>query len=70
MESGTTWAGVAAENAKKRKELGLKDTQTITISLICSLIVLIESIECELDKGIDTDTLLSFCVAYFLLLFF
>ena len=67
MESGTTWAGVAAENAKKRKELGLKDAQTITISLICSLIVLIE---CELDKGIDTDTLLSFCVAYFLLLFF
>ena len=67
MKSGTSWAGVAAENAKKRKELGLKDTQTITISLICSLIVLIE---CELDKGIDTDTLLSFCVAYFLLLFF
>ena len=55
------------EHKKKRKELGLKDTQTITISLICSLIVLIE---CELDKGIDTDTLLSFCVAYFLLLFF
>ena len=35
-------AGVAAENAKKRKELGLKDTQTITISLICSLIVFID----------------------------
>ena len=67
MESGTMGAGVAAENAKNSKELGLKDTQTITTRWIFSLIVLIE---CELDTGIDTDTFLSHCVAYFLLLFF
>ena len=30
MESGTMGVGVAAENAKNSKELGLKDTQTIT----------------------------------------
>ena len=34
MESGTTWACVAAENAKQRKELGLKETHTIVISLM------------------------------------
>ena len=34
IESGTTWACVAAENAKQRKELGLKETHTIVISLM------------------------------------
>ena len=77
MESGTTWAGVAAENAKERLKLDGKKTNTIVVGLVkengnVNYHLSLEEVETLVydNIGVSNDKLVWFDDSYFRTLMF